>query len=353
MEIINSNSVLQDEVGMGNEMKIPTPILIKQESKAVILAINYTDIEDWDTLVPADTLLGMWMRTRCTSHASMEKFLDMCSESGFKFVDCIHKLKTTREQTTKRGQTVLHEGTAIMAKTRNFLQQGKDAHGNRLNPDEFQLVRASMGIVGGVTDRRCREFLTPALPLVHRVLAAWPPKMNKLPPEVSKAFDGSKRLSYLNMLVTIGGVDKDTHVTYCVTEKKGCEALRHYATTNAGTYIHNDEDNTPDMPCVAIMFGAYTGFNFAFPTCGIEIFAPSGTIVVGPMRDLIHAVGGGIGIRVTLVFCQHSVAAHGIMKSAGNRKVMHGARPSKIDMDIREKGGKVPTIVGLDQYDFC
>jgi hypothetical protein len=210
-----------------------------------------------------------------------------------------------------------------------------------------------MGIVGGVTDRRCREFLTPALPLVHRVLAAWPHKMKALPPEVSKAFDGSKRLSYLNMLVTIGGVDKDPHVTYCVTEKKGCEALRHYATTNAGTYIHNDEDNTPDKPCVAIMFGAYTGFNFAFPTCGIEIFAPSGTIVIGPMRDLIHAVGGGIGIRVTLVFCQHLVAVDGIMKSAGKIKVMHGARPSKIDMSSREKGGNVPTIVGLDQYDFC
>jgi hypothetical protein len=352
MKLVMANPQLKREIGMGNEVKVPTPIVLKDDEKSVALAINYRDLVDCYTLVPADTLLGAWLRNASTDQSSMEKFLDQRSKLGNTFMDCISHIKATKSQTVKRGQTVAHEGTAIMAKRYNFLQQGKDAGGNKLPSDRYQLVRASMGKVGGITDKRCQEFITPALSLVNRVLSAWPQKLDNLPPEVSNAFDGSRKLSYLNMLVTIGGVDNDSHVTYCVKEKEGCTFLQHYATPNAGTWIHNDEDNTPDTPCVAIMFGAYSGFNFAFPTCGIEVFAPSGTIVVSSMRDLIHAVGGGIGIRITLVFCQHEVAVKGIMQHNDTYKILHGARPSKTDIDVRQNGGVVPTIVGLDQYDF-
>jgi hypothetical protein len=309
-------------------------------------------LSDHDTLVSKYTLLGQWLGRKLgtTGPKYIDNFLQMTSTLGNTFLDCIPNILVPRGQTVKRGQTVLQDGTAIMAKRQNMQHQRKDADGNKLPDGEYHLVRASMGAVGGKTDRRCKEFLSPALPLVHRVLSAWPQKLKELPNEVSKAFDGSKRLSYLNMLVTLGGIDKDSHVASCVANNP---TLANYVAKDAGTWIHNDESNTPGTPCVAIMLGAYEGFNFAFPTCGVEIAAPSGTIVVASMRDLIHAVGGGVGLRITLVFCQHEEASNGVMRhKTVDSLVLSGARSSITDRKKIAEGEVVPTIAGLDKYEF-
>ena len=136
--------------------------------------------------------------------------------------------------------------------------------------------------------------------------------------------------------------------------------MSYYLVDQAGTIIHVDCRNTNDTPCVAIMLGAYDGFNFGFPTLGVELIAHSGTIIIGPLSDLLHAVGCGTGFRLTTVFCHHEDLVTGMNKnkSGMTTHILTGTQRSKIDTD-REKRtkNKVQTemtaeIKCLSEYEF-
>jgi hypothetical protein len=98
------------------------------------------------------------------------------------------------------------------------------------------------------------------------------------------------------------------------------------------------------------MLGAYDGFDFVYPTIGKTIKAPSGTILVGDMHDLLHGVGGGNGIRLTLVFCQHESCLGKKTQSDGSVLVLNGAKTSR--QDTKKKGEEIARIEGLDAYEF-
>ena len=61
------------------------------------------------------------------------------------------------------------------------------------------------------------------------------------------------------------------------------------------------------------MLGSYTGFDFAFPTIDLEIEVVSSTAIIGPFSDILYAVGGGMGVRLTCVYCQQKNTTTGNM----------------------------------------
>jgi hypothetical protein len=351
---LEENEGLDKEVGMGLDNHVMTPMYLREPNnrRGVVLAIKVTNIDHWKELVPDTTLLGMWLRKQVTDHTRMDEFLSLESPLGNSFVDCIPKKESPSKQAKTRGQTVLQEGTMITAKFSNSYQNFKDGHGNLLMNNQYQVTRSEMGGIGSCPDIRCKEFLSPALPLVERVFQAWPEKLHLLPQCVQDAFDGSKYLSYLNMLVTIGSDCGDGTKSRAVMKcLKKWPFLQNYHSDDAGTVTHTDVSNTPKTPCVAMMLGAYNGFDFAYPTCGTVISAPSGTIIVSSMYDLIHCVGPGYGIRITLVFCQHAVCSEMKMIAKGSApRHLHGARRSKKDYERSQKGEETPFIEGLANF---
>jgi hypothetical protein len=50
---------------------------------------------------------------------------------------------------------------------------------------------------------------------------------------------------------------------------------------------------------------SYTGFDFAFPTLNMEMEAVSGPAIIGPFSDIMHVVGGGTGVCMMCIYCQH------------------------------------------------
>ena len=64
----------------------------------------------------------------------------------------------------------------------------------------------------------------------------------------------------------------------------------------------------------------------------MDVITPSGSIVIGPFSDLLHAVGGGTGVRLTCVFCQHQdlVDGHKKNKKGEITHLLTGARKSII-----------------------
>jgi hypothetical protein len=213
-----------------------------------------------------------------------------------------------------------------------------------LLPDEFIVMRGKMGEVGKETDIRCVEFISAGLMLANRVLNAFPQSMAILTDCISKIFDGSMVLTYLNMLIPMGDKGDTEGVVKILFDRYG-KLERHYC-ENAGTAIHNDPQN--NGPCVAIMIGAYDGFDFVYPTCNKVLKAPSGTILVSNMKDLLHGVGGGKGIRVTLVYAQHDMCLGKYLPRVGQKKVLYGAMSSAEDDKLRSRGKTVARIQGLD-----
>jgi hypothetical protein len=341
---------LKEHVGMCTKDVLRTPVLIRNRNqRATILAINWKDIADIWTLIPNGTLLGKWLRHPNQGPDETAAFLDMQSANGNCFWDCVppNSGKEAQAKLLTRGQSIIQEGTMIAANYNNATSMVYDFHGNRLHTGEYQVTRGKMGQIGKTTDIRCIEFLSPALPLVDRLLHAWPTKLQQLDQSVTRAFDGSPRLTYLNLLVTVGNRDKNKHVTYCLKRRSGHQRLEKYYHDQAGTVLHNDEYNTKGKPCVAIMFGAYEGFDYVYPTTGKTIKAPSGTILVADMHTLLHGVGGGTGIRCTLVFCQHASGLGKLELKNGSKLVINGAKTSRADV-----GENVARIHGLDQFQF-
>ena len=273
----------------------------------------------------------------------------MRSDLGNGIMDCLpsNGANDKQRKLRSRGQ----EGTMIATHDNNRLMMNFDINKKRLNEGEYQVTRGKMGKKGGTTDKRCIELLSPALAIVDRVLNAWPTKLKDIHPAVSLAFDNSKKLSYLNVLVTLGNRDNDRHVSFCLKRDKEVNGhLGEYYDDHAGTVLHNDANNTKGSPSVAIMLGAYDGFDFVYPTIGKTIKAPSGTILVGDMHDLLHGVGGGNGIRLTLVFCQHESCLGKKTQSDGSVLVLNGAKTSR--QDTKKKGEEIARIEGLDAYEF-
>lgn len=349
MEAVKKDPTIALELNIGFDDVLHTPVVCRCGNNHIarILAINWKDITDIESLVPANTLLGKWLRRDGTCGVKdMVPFFEMVSDQGNQFWDCVPNsqdhLGTKFE---KRGQSILQSGTSIGYQSHSAnASRNTDPGGRDLLPDEFIATRGKMGEVGKATDIRCIEFISAGLELADRVLNAFPQSMDVLPECISDVFDGSLVLTYLNMLITVGDRGDEEGIVHLLFDKYG-KMKRHYR-ENAGTAIHNDVRN--NGPCVALMIGAYEGFDFVYPTCNKVLKAPSGTIIVSNMKDLLHGVGGGKGIRVTLVYAQHDMCLGKFLPKTGQRKILYGAKTSSEDDKLRSMGKEVARIVGLD-----
>jgi hypothetical protein len=145
------------------------------------------------------------------------------------------------------------------------------------------------------------------------------------------------------MLIKAG--NKDNSETVSDALEKHPKLKAHYS-DKVGTHIHNDSNN--DEPAVAVVFGAFDGFDFVYPTCGKWIKAPSGTILVGNMKDLLHGVSDSTGVRLTLVLAQHETGL-GIYKPKNSRCcVLSHAKRSEEDVGVKA----VAQTAGLDRFAF-
>jgi hypothetical protein len=341
---------LMEEVKMKPEMKktyhidfreVHTPVLVRDRinSSAQIMALNFNHISDCDSLVPDGTLFGAWLHHGNHQGAEeIEDFISLKSLSGVSFLECVPNDADHRKSLHTRGQSVVQKGTMIGYHGVNAKNGTKD-----LPSDEFLASRGAMGPVGGITDKRCKEYLSPALPIVNRVLEAFPYKLKRVAEAITQAFDGSRVLTYLNMLITVGNKDNSKAVSGALEKYPKLKA--HYS-DKAGTHIHNDPNN--GGPAVAIVLGAFDGFDFVYPTCGKRIKAPSGTILVGNMRDLLHGVSGGTGLRLTLVFAQHETGLGIYKPKNGKCRVLSHAKRSEEDVGVKA----VARIEGLDSFAF-
>ena len=112
-----------------------------------------------------------------------------------------------------------------------------------------------------------------------------------------------------------------------------------------------DDENAKDTPNVAIMMGAYEGFDYYYPTLHLQVKAPSGTVFIGQFSDLLHAVGGGTGVRTTTVYCQHEIVARGERVLAnGEHQKLVGAKRNKGDIKL---GERCAVIKSLMMHKFC
>jgi len=321
--------------------EVGTPVLVRDHRNmcAQIMSINCNDILDCDSLALDGTLFGMWLRHGNPNGAEdIQDFISMMSSNGVRFLDCVPNDGEHRKNLSTRGQSVLHKGTMIGYHGVNAKNGTKG-----LPSDEFLASRAAMGHVGGTTDKRCMEFLSPALPIVDRVLEAFPFKLKRIAEAITQAFDGSLVLTYLNMLITVGNKDNNNTVSTILEQNSKLKA--HYS-DRAGTHIHNDPYN--EGPAVALVLGAFDGFDFVFPTCGKRIKAPSGTVIVANMKDLLHGVSGGTGVRVTLVFAQHETGLGVYKPKNGKYRVLNHAKTSEEDLGVKA----VAKIKGLDSFAF-
>jgi hypothetical protein len=355
---------LKEEICMGADLFLRPPmVVLAKRQEPCVMIIHYSQLKATENpLLDKSTLFGMWMsRPRKTvSSEFLGDLLDLRSASGHGIQDCLKPLKGGLDaKAINRGQTVLQQGTMITAKHVNAKAYMTDGDGRSLKHDEFFLCRSAMGVEGERTDRLCKEFITPGCALADLVFRSWPKKLKRLHKCVSDAFDGSTRLSYTNMLVTVGNKDGKDSVTH-VLNMKG-EVVRKYFHPKAGTMLHNDKDNAKGTPCVAIFLGAYDGFDYYFPTMGIKMEALSGSVLVGDMEAFLHGVGGGTGVRITLVYCQHKQVVDGVLKTRRGEpdRVLVGAKRSQSDVKRERKaegkGKRVKTAVieGLSKYDFA
>jgi hypothetical protein len=90
------------------------------------------------------------------------------------------------------------------------------------------------------------------------------------------------------------------------------------------------------------------GFDFVYPTCNKVLKPPSGTILVSNMKGLLHGVGGGKSIQITLVYTQHDMCLGKDLPRVGQKKVLYGAKSSAEDDKLRSRGKTVARIQGLD-----
>jgi hypothetical protein len=158
---------------------------------ARILAINWKDIDDVMDLVPANTLMGKWLRRKGSCGAkAMEPFFEMVLDQGNQFWDYVpNSQEHLGSKLEKRGQSILQSGTSIGYQPHSAnASKNTDPGGRDLLPDEFIVMRGEMGEVGKETDIRCVEFISAGLVLANRVLNAFPQSMAILPDCISKIY---------------------------------------------------------------------------------------------------------------------------------------------------------------------
>ena len=72
--------------------------------------------------------------------------------------------------------------------------------------------------------------------------------------------------------------------------------------TNKGMDLHKDK-NSGDT--VVLFLGEFNGHAQLWPSCGVAIPLGCWGATVGNSRDLLHGVGPGCGLRITLVYTVH------------------------------------------------
>ena len=359
MRHVARNQFLRKEIKFGQDTIVCSPSVVLDKNRRPWIAVIHANQLKDQSIFDKKTLYGSWVSrdvNKCGPHNLLE-LLRLRSEALDGIQDVIgerSKSKAAEQSWQHRGQHICQNGTMITAKHVNAASYKKDADGLPIGQDQYYLSRGEMGREGQRTDKLCRECITPGCAFANHIFHAWPDKMQPLPECVQHAFDGSKRLSYTNMLITVGNGKEDETVTH-VLDTEG-KVLRTYLHKKAGTMVHTDKDNTG--PCVALFFGAYEGFDYHFPTLDIRVKAPSGTALVGDMKLLIHAVGGGTGVRFSLVYAQHKQAVDGVLVTKNSCRVLAGAKRSKKDVDRENTmalaGNECNTavILGLSMYDF-
>eukprot|EP01044_Picomonas_judraskeda_P009282 COSAG03_NODE_1122_length_4774_cov_59.335401_5_plen_222_part_00 len=182
------------------------------------------------------------------------------------------------------------------------------------------------------------NFVVPVLPIVQFAFTAFPVKMQAAPPQLAAAFWGTAAVTYMAVLVTIGG--KAVHSTL-----RGKGRLRKLWSPKAGKYVHIDTQNLG--PSVALTFGPYdptAGFKFALPTAGLVAEMGHFEYAVGTFGELVHAVSSGDGVRITVVVAQHRTPIEGVhaRDSKAPRRIV-GYRPASSPGDT----GTVPGLRNL------
>jgi hypothetical protein len=361
MAAINKGKqMLRSQLMMGNDRTyavLDRPVFAvarngNSENSPAFLAIHVSHLEN--VVIDETSVSGQWLLEKpdigCSlpscelSSKYLSKFLNLTGTSGIPLHKLFPDKSRTPKATLKKGQTNFDNGFMIGAMPNNSKSWTCDANGCRLPLDQFHAVRGSMGVIGGKAHLRAEELLSPCVPIADRLFNAWPVKLKTIPYSAKQAFDGSRRLSYTTVLLTVGNEDRDASVGDAINS----HGLDSYLLDKAGKYIHVDRLNTTNSPCVVITLGAYDGFRFCFPTLNTEIRAPSGTAIIGTFDSLLHAVSSGTGVRLSLVYCQHEeiVTGQKTNKSTPDR-LMTGARKS-----MSHKKGKTPIIQCLSNHDF-
>ena len=324
----------------------------------VMMAVSLFDM---NINMPTGSIAQKWLEMEKNDAFMCFWFLTLEGFTGKSLKELLGKKgsidQESRKRSIRRGQTSIQKGLMIGAFETNNVNWRSDVNGTSLPPGQFHAVRGEMGPVGGKKDCLVREILDPMAVYANEAFRAWPIKMKPLHGCVSAAFDGSKLLSYTTILVTIGNRAESPIMTEMLSKSN----MSHLLVDNAGKYIHVDERNAKGTPCVAIMFGAYEDFDFSFPTLGLNILSPSGTLIIGPFAELLHAVGGGTGVRLTVVYCQHEDLVYGYKKNSKGEKtqILTDARRSIKDR-LRDEKAKIDKSVKpsakidfLQNYPFC
>jgi hypothetical protein len=349
---VMSNVELREALCLGDS-QIEAPCLVRDGQQVTkVLAFHHNDL--LERVVDDGTLFGKWIGRdpSSTTAAHLHEFLSLMSNDGNALHDCIPKKEKGSKIVETLGQSVIQEGTMITASKHNAKSYMLGNDGEPSPKNGFFLVRGKMEGPNKTTDIRCKELITPACALAHKALHGFPKKMHLLQEAVSKVFDGSKRISYTNILLTIANKQNDESI---VLELNCDMKWQEYQGNKAGCVLHNDANNMPGAPAVAVVLGAYDDFDFYLPTCRYRIKAPSGTVLCGELADILYGVGSGTGIRLTICFAQHECAVTGVLRGANGEpgRAMVGARLSVSDRERIKKGLEVAQIKGLSMYDFC
>jgi hypothetical protein len=349
---VMSNRALRETLCLG-DAPIATPCLVRDGQQVTrVMAFHHNNLIE---KVERDgTLFAKWIHREAseTTAAHLQEFLSLVSDDGNTLDNCIPRKERSSRTTETRGQSVIQEGTMITASKHNAKTYLMGNDGKPAPPNGFFLVRGKMGAPNKTADKRCKELITPACALAHKALHGFPKKMHELCESVARVFDGSKRISYTNILLTVGNLPGEEPV---VLELDQDLKWREYQGREAGCVFHNDGNNMPGTPVVAVVLGAYDDFDFYLPTCGYRIKAPSGTVICGELADILHGVGCGTGVRLTICFAQHECAVTGVLRgpSGQSGRAMVGARLSVADRELVEKGLETAKITGLSMYEFC
>ena len=285
-------------------------------------------------------------RNKSSLRIEVKDFLSLRGKRGVPLRKLYPERKHTPVETIRKGQINNHQGLFITCAKVNGNSWRRDEKEVMLPDGECFAVRGAIGSKNGKIAKKVDGIVDPLAIVAHRLLHSWPYKLLKIPACVSKQFDGSERLSYITTLLTVGNEEDDRQLEKIFEEEK----LDTYCVKNAGKWIHVDDENAEDTPNVAIVSGAFVGFDYFFHTLHLRVEAPSGMTFIGQFSDLLHAVGRGTGVRVTTVYCQHEIIARKKRKLKSGIHKLVGAKRSRSDVALGDKCAKIKCVT---QYRFC